>query len=123
MVYLFVNAVQAAWDHYYELCLRDNDMEAYESYLRRRAYQARYNEKARLAEILDKLEAGKLDVKNLTEDDIEILKAYLKNSSENTNSALNLKIAKLIKDFRNYQEELARQAQQIRQSQGILLNA
>ena len=112
-----------AWDHYYELCLRDKDMKAYEAYLSRRAYQARYNEKAKLAELLDKLEAGNLDVKCLTEDDIEILKAYLKNSSENTNSALNLKIAKLIKDFRNYQEELARQAQQIRQSQGILLNA
>ena len=101
-----------AWDHYYELCLKENDAEAYASYLRRRAHQAGYNEKAKLAEFLDKLEAGNLDVKNLTEDDIEFLKYYVSINSENSNSALNIKIAKLIEDFQAYQKELARKTQQ-----------
>ncbi len=43
-----------AWDHFYELCLRDTDKEAYNRYLRLRAYRARYDEKAAILESLDK---------------------------------------------------------------------
>lgn len=42
-----------AWDHFYELNLRATDPEAYESYLRLRAYRARYDDTARIMQGLD----------------------------------------------------------------------
>lgn len=112
-----------AWDHYYELCLRENDAEAYASYLRRRAYQAGYNEKAKLAEYLDMLDAGELDVTALNVDDIEILKTYLKNNRENLDSKLVEKIERTIESFQEYLQNLERQHRhsvQVQQQRTIL---
>ncbi len=42
-----------AWDHFVELSLRATDPDAYESYIRLRAYRARYDETARIMQGLD----------------------------------------------------------------------
>lgn len=49
-----------AWDHYYELSLKVYDPDGYESYMRIRKYRAQYNEKAKILEILDNLDCGRL---------------------------------------------------------------
>lgn len=42
-----------AWDHFYELNLRETNPEAYQSYIRIREYRARYDETARIMQALD----------------------------------------------------------------------
>lgn len=49
-----------AWDHYYELSLRVYDPDGYKSYISIRRYRSQYNEKAKILEILDKLDRGRL---------------------------------------------------------------
>ncbi len=49
-----------AWDHYYELSLRVYDPDGYKSYISIRKYRSQYNEKAKILEILDKLDRGRL---------------------------------------------------------------
>lgn len=49
-----------AWDHYYELSLRVYDPDGYKSYIAIRKYRSQYNEKAKILEILDKLDCGRL---------------------------------------------------------------
>lgn len=49
-----------AWDHYYELSLRVYDPDGYKSYIAIRKYRSQYNEKAKILEILDKLDRGRL---------------------------------------------------------------
>ena len=51
-----------AWDHYYELNLKINDPDGYMDYIRDRIYRARYNEKAQILEILDKLDQESFSV-------------------------------------------------------------
>ncbi len=49
-----------AWDHYYELSLRVYDPDGYKSYIFIRKYRSQYNEKAKILEILDNLDRGRL---------------------------------------------------------------
>lgn len=49
-----------AWDHYYELSLRVYDPDGYKSYIAIRKCRSQYNEKAKILEILDKLDCGRL---------------------------------------------------------------
>lgn len=49
-----------AWDHYYELSLRVYDPDGYKSYIAIRKYRSQYNEKAKILEILDNLDRGRL---------------------------------------------------------------
>lgn len=49
-----------AFDHYYELSLRVYDPDGYKSYIAIRKYRSQYNEKAKILEILDKLDRGRL---------------------------------------------------------------
>ena len=65
-----------AWDHYYELCLRRDDPEAYATYLRNLAYRARYNEDARIALAIREgiLKPG--EIEQMTPDEKELLEIF-----------------------------------------------
>lgn len=106
-----------AWDHYYELCLRRSDKDAYKSYLRLQEYRARYDEKAMLEQILrmgdekflllspEKL--AKLDKKEL-----EALLSYIKKGYIKVDNLQNLssnKIKELIVKAQE-QERIAQEA-------------
>lgn len=56
-----------AGDHYYELCLRESNPEAYRSYLDTRAYRAKYDERAQILEGLDNGSLYADDMKNLVD--------------------------------------------------------
>lgn len=79
-----------AWDHYYELSLKKYDPEEYASYLRIREYRARYNERAKILELLDTGHTNQL----LTESEIQILETYLK--SEDLSPELKALIKRII---------------------------
>lgn len=67
-----------ALGHYNELLRKDNDPDAYKAYLRIRAYRAKYDDMAKIEEIMDALEAGSYRVP-LTKAELERVKELLKN--------------------------------------------
>ena len=75
-----------AWDHYYELRLKKYDPEAYESYCRLQEYRSRYDDKAMLRRLLDKIDNNSIYAQHLTEEQVALLKDYIAtaNLDENT---------------------------------------
>lgn len=83
-----------AWNHYYELRLKKYDPEAYESYLRLEEYRSRYDEKAMLRRLLDKIDNNSIYAQHLTKEQVAMLKAYIATADLDENT-LN-KIQKII---------------------------
>lgn len=82
-----------AWDHYYELRLAKYDPEAYESYCRLQEYRSRYDDKAMLRRLLDKIDNNSIYAQHLTEEQVAILKAYIETADLDDNT---LKVFKQI---------------------------
>ncbi len=99
-----------AGDHYYELCLRVNDPDGYQSYVRIRNYRARYNEKAQLLEVLDKLDNGGLRVP-LSDSEVEQIQKLIK-SGDVPDSILK-SLEKLISETESYNANRASQRQRV----------
>ncbi len=115
-----------AWDHFYELSLRENDPQAYEFYISTRNYRARYNETARLLLMLEKLDLGSLSPKNLSKYDVILLKNYLNNPSIEPAAAR--QINNLLAEYEAFvqraaAEEKNRHRATQRAGQKVLLNA
>lgn len=99
-----------AGDHYYELCLRINDPDGYRSYVSIRNYRARYNEKAQLLEVLDKLDNGGFRVP-LSDSEVLQIQNLIK-SGEVPDSLLKF-LEKLISETESYNANIASQSQQV----------
>lgn len=99
-----------AFDHYYELRMRECDREAYNSYLLDRRYRSKYNDKAQVLELLDKLDSRELSVPLL---DSQVLK--LEKLLENTELPEDVvtRLKNLISETKACRRNLAPQVQTI----------
>lgn len=75
-----------AWNHFYELRLKKSDPEAYEAYCRLQEYRSRYDDKAMLSRMLDKIDNNSIYAQSLTEEQVAILKEYIKSADLDENT-------------------------------------
>lgn len=99
-----------AWDHFYELSLRKNDPKAYDSYIRIRAKRTSLSEKAKLLELLEKLDFG--NIEDISKKDLEILKRYIQDANLEGQE-----LTKFQEFIRTIEQQLAQRTQQV-QTQG-----
>lgn len=123
-----------AWDHYYELCLRRDNPEAYAAYLRNQEYRARYDESARICVAVRNgyIKPGVYEdmtpfEKELYEEFKELLKQLpeheRKRFLEEFNNSGIQSLEDLILDVRTKIHELANARSREHQQQGIMIYA
>ena len=99
-----------AWDHYYELSLKVYDPDGYESYMRIRKYRAQYNEKAKILEILDNLDCGRLRTP-LSTSEISRIKKLIATGELSDSTVKSLE--NLIAETEAYRARMATQRQRV----------
>lgn len=99
-----------AWDHYYELSLRVYDPDGYKSYIAIRKYRSQYNEKAKILEILDKLDRGRLSAP-LSTSEISRIKKLIATGELSDSTVKSLE--NLIAETEAYRARMATQRQRV----------
>ena len=99
-----------AWDHYYELSLRVYDPDGYKSYIAIRKYRSQYNEKAKILEILDKLDRGRLSAP-LSTSEISRIKKLIATGELSDSTVKSLE--NLIAETEAYRTRMATQRQRV----------
>lgn len=99
-----------AWDHYYELSLRVYDPDGYKSYISIRKYRSQYNEKAKILEILDKLDRGCLRAP-LSTSEISRIKKLIATGELSDSTVKSLE--NLIAETEAYRARMAAQRQRV----------
>lgn len=99
-----------AWDHYYELSLRVYDPDGYKSYISIRKYRSQYNEKAKILEILDKLDRGCLRAP-LSTSEISRIKKLIATGELSDSTVKSLE--NLIAETEAYRARMATQRQRV----------
>lgn len=99
-----------AWDHYYELSLRVYDPDGYKSYIAIRKYRSQYNEKAKILEILDKLDRGRLRAP-LSTSEISRIKKLIETGELSDSTVKSLE--NLIAETEAYRARMATQRQRV----------
>lgn len=99
-----------AWDHYYELSLRVYDPDGYKSYISIRKYRSQYNEKAKILEILDKLDRGRLRAP-LSTSEISRIKKLIATGELSDSTVKSLE--NLIAETEAYRARMATQRQRV----------
>lgn len=99
-----------AWDHYYELSLRVYDPDGYKSYISIRKYRSQYNEKAKILEILDKLDRGRLRAP-LSTSEISRIKKLIETGELSDSTVKSLE--NLIAETEAYRARMATQRQRV----------
>lgn len=99
-----------AWDHYYELSLRVYDPDGYKSYIAIRKYRSQYNEKAKILEILDKLDCGRLRAP-LSTSEISRIKKLIATGELSDSTVKSLE--NLIAETEAYRARMATQRQRV----------
>lgn len=99
-----------AWDHYYELSLRVYDPDGYKSYIAIRKYRSQYNEKAKILEILDKLDRGRLSAP-LSTSEISRIKKLIATGELSDSTVKSLE--NLIAETEAYRARVATQRQRV----------
>lgn len=99
-----------AWDHYYELSLRVYDPDGYKSYISIRKYRSQYNEKAKILEILDKLDCGRLRAP-LSTSEISRIKKLIATGELSDSTVKSLE--NLIAETEAYRARMATQRQRV----------
>lgn len=99
-----------AWDHYYELSLRVYDPDGYKSYISIRKYRSQYNEKAKILEILDKLDCGRLRAP-LSMSEISRIKKLIESGELSDSTVKSLE--NLITETKAYHARMATQRQRV----------
>lgn len=99
-----------AWDHYYELSLRVYDPDGYKSYISIRKYRSQYNEKAKILEILDKLDRGRLRAP-LSTSEISRIKKLIESGELSDSTVKSLE--NLIAETKAYRARMAAQRQRV----------
>lgn len=99
-----------AWDHYYELSLRVYDPDGYKSYIAIRKYRSQYNEKAKILEILDKLDRGRLRAP-LSTSEISRIKKLIATGELSDSTVKSLE--NLIAETEAYRARMATQRQRV----------
>lgn len=99
-----------AWDHYYELSLRVYDPDGYKSYISIRKYRSQYNEKAKILEILDKLDRGRLRAP-LSTSEISRIKKLIATGELSDSTVKSLE--NLIAETEAYRARMAAQRQRV----------
>lgn len=99
-----------AWDHYYELSLRVYDPDGYKSYIAIRKYRSQYNEKAKILEILDKLDCGRLRAP-LSTSEISRIKKLIATGELSDSTVKSLE--NLIAETKAYRARMAAQRQRV----------
>ena len=99
-----------AWDHYYELSLRVYDPDGYKSYIAIRKYRSQYNEKAKILEVLDKLDCGHLRAP-LSMSEISRIKKIIETGELSDSTVKSLE--NLIAETEAYRARMATQPQQV----------
>lgn len=99
-----------AWDHYYELSLRVYDPDGYKSYISIRKYRSQYNEKAKILEILDKLDRGRLRAP-LSTSEISKIKKLIESGELSDSTVKSLE--NLITETKAYRARKAAQRQRV----------
>lgn len=99
-----------AFDHYYELSLKVYDPDGYESYISIRKYRSQYNEKAKILEILDKLDRGRLRAPLSTSEILRIKKLIA--TGELSDSTVK-SLENLIAETEAYRARVATQRQRV----------
>lgn len=99
-----------AWDHYYELSLRVYDPDGYKSYIAIRKYRSQYNEKAKILEILDKLDRGCLRAP-LSTSEISRIKKLIATGELSDSTVKSLE--NLIAETEAYRARMATQRQRV----------
>ncbi len=99
-----------AWDHYYELSLRVYDPDGYKSYIAIRKYRSQYNEKAKILEILDKLDRGRLSAP-LSTSEISRIKKLIATGELSDSNVKSLE--NLIAETEAYRARMATQRQRV----------
>lgn len=99
-----------AWDHYYELSLRVYDPDGYKSYISIRKYRSQYNEKAKILEILDNLDRGRLRAP-LSTSEISKIKKLIESGELSDSTVKSLE--NLITETKAYHARKATQRQRV----------
>lgn len=99
-----------AWDHYYELSLRVYDPDGYKSYISIRKYRSQYNEKAKILEILDNLDRGRLRAP-LSTSEISKIKKLIESGELSDSTVKSLE--NLITETKSYHARKATQRQRV----------
>lgn len=99
-----------AWDHYYELSLRVYDPDGYKSYISIRKYRSQYNEKAKILEILDNLDRGRLRAP-LSTSEISRIKKLIATGELSDSTVKSLE--NLIAETEAYRARMATQRQRV----------
>ena len=99
-----------AWDHYYELSLRVYDPDGYKSYIAIRKYRSQYNEKAKILEVLDKLDCGHLRAP-LSMSEISRIKKIIETGELSDSTVKSLE--NLIAETEAYRARMATQRQRV----------
>lgn len=99
-----------AWDHYYELSLRAYDPDGYKSYISIRKYRSQYNEKAKILEILDNLDRGRLRAP-LSTSEISRIKKLIATGELSDSTVKSLE--NLIAETEAYRARMATQRQRV----------
>ena len=99
-----------AFDHYYELSLKVYDPDGYKSYIAIRKYRSQYNEKAKILEILDKLDRGRLSAP-LSTSEISRIKKLIATGELSDSTVKSLE--NLITETKAYRARMATQRQRV----------